>query len=90
MPDFDIGKMQKLPLPKYDGRVFFWMDTLCVPRTPKDIYKEAITKMRDVYANAERVLVLDAELMASTAEATYEEINMRIKCSTWIRRLWTI
>jgi hypothetical protein len=90
MPDFDVGKMQRLLLPKYDGRDFFWMDTLCVPRTPKDVYKEAITKMRDVYANAERVLVLDAELMASTAEATYEEINMRIKCSTWIRRFWTI
>jgi hypothetical protein len=66
------------------------MDTLCVPRSPSEVYKEAINKMRDVYANAERVLVLDSELMASTAECSYEEINMRILCSTWIRRLWTI
>jgi hypothetical protein len=90
MPDFDVGKWQGLSPVKYDGRVFFWMDTLCVPRTPENIYKEAIKKMRDVYANAERVLVLDAELMASTAECSYEEINVRIKCSTWIRRLWTV
>src|SRR5271154_4129990 len=47
-------------------------------------------QMRDVYKEAERVLVFDAELMASSAEATYEEINMRIKCSRWIRRLWTL
>jgi hypothetical protein len=66
------------------------MDTLCVPRSSSEAYKEAINKMRDVYANAERVLVLDAELMASTSECSYEEINMRILCSTWIRRLWTI
>lgn len=46
--------------------------------------------MRDVYTSAERVLVYDAELMSSTAEASYEELNMRIACSRWIRRLWTV
>jgi len=46
--------------------------------------------MRDVYANAERVLVYDAELMASTSKASYEELNMRISCSRWTRRLWTV
>jgi hypothetical protein len=66
------------------------MDTLCVPRGSSEVYREALNKMRDVYANAERVLVLDAELMASRSECSYEEINMRILCSTWIRRLWTI
>jgi hypothetical protein len=94
MPDFDVriaqGKWQRLSLPRHDHRVFFWMDTLCVPRSPVDIYKKAINQMRDVYANSERVLVLDAELMASQADCSYEEINMRILCSTWIRRFWTI
>jgi hypothetical protein len=46
--------------------------------------------MRDVYTCAERVLVYDAELMSSTAKAGYEELNMRISCSRWIRRLWTV
>lgn len=46
--------------------------------------------MRDVYTQAERVLVYDSELMASTAEASYEELNMRISCSRWVRRLWTV
>jgi hypothetical protein len=26
---------------EHDERVFFWMDTLCVPREPKDIYEKA-------------------------------------------------
>jgi hypothetical protein len=47
-------------------------------------------QMREVYMHAERVLVFDSELMASTAEANYEELNMRVKCSRWIRRLWTL
>lgn len=47
-------------------------------------------QMREVYTHAERVLVFDADLMASTAEASYEELNMRIRCSRWIRRLWTL
>ncbi|KAF4632702.1 hypothetical protein G7Y89_g5424 [Cudoniella acicularis] len=94
MPDFDVrigkGKWQRLSLPRHDHRVLFWMDTLCVPRSPVDIHKKAINQMRDIYANSERVLVLDAELMASPADCSYEEINMRILCSTWIRRFWTI
>jgi hypothetical protein len=66
------------------------MDTLCVTHNLEDIHRKAIMKMRDIYAEVERVLVLDVELMASTAQASYEEINMRIKCSRWIRRLWTL
>lgn len=49
-----------------------------------------LEQMREVYTHAERVLVFDADLMASTAEASYEELNMRIPCSRWIRRLWTL
>jgi hypothetical protein len=46
--------------------------------------------MREVYTRAERVLVLDSSLLPFTSQATYEELNMRIRCSRWIRRLWTI
>ncbi|KAG0652125.1 hypothetical protein D0Z07_0980 [Hyphodiscus hymeniophilus] len=110
MPDFDVeppqGKYHRKT--KHDDRVFFWMDTLCVPRTPDHIYSRAssftliippgrpvlltssVIQMRDVYESAERVLVYDAELMSSTSQATYEELNMRVSCSRWIRRLWTV
>lgn len=50
----------------------------------------AVLQMREVYTQAERVLIYDAELMASTGEASYEKLEMRISYSRWIRRLWTV
>jgi hypothetical protein len=43
MPDFDVeppqGKYYRST--KHDDRVFFWMDTLCVPRSPDHIHARA-------------------------------------------------
>jgi len=70
----------------------FWMDTLCVPVSEElqVLRDKAIWRMRDVYSLASNVLVLDAELIKSSAERPFEEIFTRIYCSTWIRRLWTL
>ena len=68
----------------------FWMDTLCVPVSNMLLRNKAIERMRDVYQSASNVVVLDAELMKSSAERGFEEIFTRIICSTWIRRLWTL
>ncbi|KAM3076246.1 hypothetical protein ACMFMG_006246 [Clarireedia jacksonii] len=84
------GSWTPVPGRGFVGKMYFWMDTLCVPRSPKEIHNRAVMAMRNVYADAERVLVLDAELLASPAKASYEEINMRIQASRWIRRLWTV
>jgi hypothetical protein len=89
LPSSD-GSWAPLPDRGFIGKLYFWMDTLCVPRGPKDIHNVAVMNMRNVYEKAERVLVLDAELLASSARASYEEINMRIQASRWIRRLWTV
>jgi hypothetical protein len=49
MPDFDVepaqGKYYRAT--KHGDRVFFWMDTLCVPRKPDHIHSRAseLTKM---------------------------------------------
>jgi hypothetical protein len=67
----------------------FWLDTLCVPlrRPARD---KAITAMRATYTNAAKVLVLDAVLsQVSISEIDLTEIAMRIRTSTWGRRLWT-
>lgn len=69
---------------------YFWIDTLCVPVTNQLLRNKAIEKMRDVYSSASNVLVLDAELMKSSANRSFDEIYTRIYCSTWIRRLWTL
>jgi hypothetical protein len=89
LPSSD-GSWAPLPDRGFIGKLYFWMDTLCVPRRPKYIHDVAVMNMMHVYEHAERVLVLDAELLASPARASYEEINMRIQASRWIRRLWTV
>lgn len=67
----------------------FWMDTLCVPKHPT-LRDRSIVKMREVYHSAANVLVLDADLMATSAFAPYTQIFTSITCSTWLRRLWTL
>jgi hypothetical protein len=46
--------------------------------------------MRKTYENAAKVLVLDSELEAASAKAHAEEVLIRITCSGWMRRLWTL
>jgi hypothetical protein len=45
--------------------------------------------MRDIYASAEKVLVLDAVLSQVSKFANSVEILTSIRSSTWVRRLWT-
>lgn len=69
--------------------VLFWIDTICVP-AQGDGRRVAIGRMRKTYENAEKVLVLDSELESASAHTFPEEILMRITCSGWMRRLWTL
>ena len=75
-----------------NGRNYWWCDTLCVPVNP--IYdeqrKQAIREMRHTYANAACVLALDAELMTLRADALPVEMYIRLKLSSWSRRVWTL
>jgi hypothetical protein len=75
----------------------FWFDTFCIPQglSEKQVKKDAITDMATVYRNADRVLVLDADLLLFDASPAiqhnnYNEVFMRIKLSRWMRRLWTL
>ncbi|KAL3417495.1 het domain protein [Phlyctema vagabunda] len=73
-----------------------WMDTLCVPQDNGDsgigIFRsKAIKLMAKTYASAERVLVLDINLMKLSAKLySREEILLHLVCSPWWRRLWTL
>lgn len=72
--------------------ITLWLDTFCVPLWY--IYGEvrnlALDKMQQTYSDAAKVLVLDGELQASSMNVDYEEALMRISCSGWMRRLWTL
>ena len=89
------GTAQTEPIP-------FWIDTLCVPRKPKkskefekskEFRKKAINKMKDTYKDADKILVLDANLFTNplaSCKTDPTEIFMRILSTNWMRRLWTL
>jgi hypothetical protein len=70
----------------------FWIDTLCVPNGKglENIRDEAIRTMKEIYLNADKVLVIDAEVAACSASTDPLEILLRICLSNWLRRLWTV
>jgi hypothetical protein len=73
-------------------KVAFWMDTLCIParRNMNDVRNMVISRMGEIYKQADKVLVLceDMEYASSTAPA--EEVMMRIALTSWWKRLWTL
>lgn len=82
MPDFSDSSWCK----------WFWMDTLCVPvrLEAKPLRKRAIIQMRNVYAAAESVLVLDSGLLRHRGPEDNIRIMIRILLSSWYSRLWTM
>lgn len=65
-----------------------WIDTLCVP-LDEPLRGRAIELIKTTFAGASEVLVLDARLQKLSFVVHYTESLMRIKLSSWIRRLWT-
>ncbi|KAK5098166.1 hypothetical protein LTR70_006366 [Exophiala xenobiotica] len=74
--------------PRGDHPVPFWIDTICVPLEQPG-RRNAIISMRDVYVRAEKVLVLDSVLSEVSCETYAGDLLMRIRASTWVRRVWT-
>ena len=63
------------------------IDTLCVPTSPR--YKSlAITRLREVYCKASKVLVLDKHLV-QVGENKLER-RIQLLCSEWLTRLWRL
>ncbi|KAB2569233.1 hypothetical protein DBV05_g12091 [Lasiodiplodia theobromae] len=96
MPRCQVEEISKLVAETFANedsqrRVPFWMDTLCCPTIPGKAKKMALTQMRNVYGQAERVLVLDAGLRSiERAGRSVEELAYRVYLSTWASRLWTL
>jgi hypothetical protein len=72
----------------------FWIDSLGVPLWKKGRQK-ALKSMEWIYKAAPAIFVLDNGLLnISTAQTSRkmepEEIALRIMCSDWARRLWTL
>jgi hypothetical protein len=73
------------------GHILFWLDTLCIPRSPEllDFRKQAIRQMSKVFEFSDKVLVLDKSLQGFDTHNGLEPI-IRINMSNWSRRLWTL
>jgi hypothetical protein len=71
--------------------VLFWLDTICFPVHSPAAADLALIAMRKTYADADRVLVLDRYLEAIASKPLlHTESLVRILCSSWTRRLWTL
>ena len=91
MPTCQLQLIQSLVnglYPEQEHFVPFWIDTLCVPLDEPG-RSTAIKSMTRVYAEADKVLVLDSFLATSSVQTSPEECLMRIHTSAWTRRLWT-
>jgi hypothetical protein len=84
-------KLQKFRDP-WRKPVGFWMDTLCVPvgDDHKKLREQTISQMRQVYEDADRVLVLDDWVEELSVSSSIYEKAVRICLSNWQHRLWTL
>lgn len=94
MPVCQLREIKRLVQNLYPEKaepVHFWIDTLCVPSSPGDAKKEAIKRMRETYALADKVLVLDATLRRiPVSNRSILEQALWIYSSNWMSRLWTL
>lgn len=75
-----------------DAPMSFWIDTLCIPIPDELRYARtlAIRKMNKIYSNADKVIVLDADIGRASIHSTWIEQFARISMSRWYRRLWRL
>ncbi|MCJ1459404.1 hypothetical protein MMC28_009782 [Mycoblastus sanguinarius] len=74
----------------HSSSVHIWIDTLCVPLKPREFRRIAISRMAKTYAQASFVLVLDSEVQQVSMQSSVEELLVRVSCSGWMRRVWTL
>jgi hypothetical protein len=67
----------------------FWLDCLCIPRSDRDVYIQALVGIRDVYINASSVLVVDKIIEECTSCSSTENLYVHIYLSAWMQRMWT-
>jgi hypothetical protein len=68
------------------------MDTLCVPvgMDHEDLRIQTINQMRQIYEDADRVLVLDDWVEELSVSSSIYEKAVRIRLCNWQHRLWTL
>lgn len=79
--------VQRLYPPRHSP-VNLWIDTLCIPRNSSG-RKTGLKLIRKTFAEADKVLVIDSELLP-VGQVSLTECLMRVVSSEWMTRLWTL
>jgi len=68
------------------------MDTLCIPvgESLKHLRRKAIVQMREIYEQADRVLVLDDRVQQLSLSSPFCDRAVRVMLSNWQSRIWTL
>ncbi|PSN67162.1 hypothetical protein BS50DRAFT_588164 [Corynespora cassiicola Philippines] len=93
LPWCQLERLHKMVLRiSNDRSSLFWLDTICVPwrNDEHNRRRVAIGRMRRTYEQAKSVLVVSADLTTVPSLASPTEHLLRIGCSGWMRRLWTL
>ncbi|RDX42001.1 hypothetical protein OH76DRAFT_1298618, partial [Lentinus brumalis] len=89
LPRCQVERLAKLAGNLVPGGAF-WQDGLCVPGD-RPLRRRAIGLMAATYADAEKVLVIDAGIQSQcTLASSREEYLLRIATSGWMQRIWTL
>ena len=67
-----------------------WIDSLLVPVKKGPEKRLALARLYEYYQRADKVLVLDSDLLQASQLCSREEQFLRILFSTWMRCLWTL
>ena len=80
-------------LSKTPTKVYFWLDTLCIPpgKQFSQVRKTSIARMSQIYSEAHRVLVLDVELqkLVFRDQSIVQILSSAVSCP-WMFRCWTL
>ena len=77
------------PARKQKEDIPFWIDVLCMPRSP-DVRGAAINQLKRIFSKAQGVVIWDSNLRKEKKTLNMIELNMKIRASEYSRRMWTM
>ena len=72
-------------------KLLLWLDTMCCPIGNEQARHNCLGLMRQIYDQAEDILILDAEFLERrSSDLDAVELYARIAFCAWSKRLWTL
>jgi len=91
LPSCQVLRLGNLVADLYDSPTSFWLDTLYCPVTPGPAKTLALTEMPRTYREADKVLVFHSYMLSLELKSRSNlDAVLRVICSNWTRRLWTL